>query len=197
MNNKMNKLILFILFSISIISAFAQNDEEPTPYALKPQYKDLIRLGDLPANFVTPAFNNDSLYDAENMMVPPNSDNVRTGIIYPFTPKLNMQHNTSIITLDCGTVYIFKIVSPTSAELSLYMDTINISQEMQFSFIGAGPDEGYFEVFSDKRDFERRISSLGQELYVELFVPKNCKKQFVCSFKKYGYGYAGLKKKEY
>jgi hypothetical protein len=132
------------------------------------------------------------LYDAENMMVPPNSDNVRTGIIYPFTPKLNMQHNTSIITLNCGTVYIFKIISPTSERLTLYTDTINIAPEIQLSYIGAGPDEGYFEVYSDKSDFkDGRISSLGQELYVELFVPKNCKKQFVCVFKEYGYGYAG------
>jgi hypothetical protein len=69
---------------------------------------------------------------------------------------------------------------------------------MQLSYIGAGPDEGYFEVYSDESDFkDGRISSLGQELFVELFVPTNCKKQFVCSFKKYGYGYAGLKKKEY
>ncbi len=192
----MNKLILFILFSISIISVFAQNDDEPTPYALKPQYRDVIRYKELPANFSLPYYNHDSLYRVYNKNTPNDSEGHVGGFGLHFQKPLSMQNDATKIEIDCGTVYIFKLTGPTADGLGLSFDSIRIAPEMQLSYIAGELEEGYFEVHSNENNLLKYVPKTGaKELYIELFIPKNCKKEYLCTLKTWGYTFAWVKKK--
>lgn len=191
----MKKIIVTIIFlAVLLHGAFAQfildEDGKPQPFSLQPPYREMIKPETMAPNYVTKAYDNDSLLIQYN---PPGSKDLTSGIVIDST-KYEFKKVANHFDLGHGDLWIYKITSPTSKEITIEFNDFKIPQGALFCFYqlnGSNPFNQDPDVFhsGNERFFLGSAGRLGNELFIEYYEPKGIRNPLNIIFKYIGYGF--------
>jgi hypothetical protein len=194
LNMKKTILLLFLLVAF-IQGIFAQiimdEDGNPQPFSLNSPYREMIKPENMTPNYITKAYNNDSLLVAYN---PPGSpdDELVSGIVIDST-RYDFKQVANHFDLGHGDLWIYKLTSPTAKGLTIRFDHLNIPEGAllsDYQLNGSSPFNETPRVFnSTNESFFLSAGGYGNEVFVEYYEPKGIKNPLAITFKYIAYDF--------
>lgn len=187
-------LTLFVLVAIvqgSVAQIIVDELGNPKPFSLNSPYREMIKPETMTPNYVTKAYNNDSLLVAYN---PPGSpkDILASGFVIDST-KYEFKKVANHFDLGHGDLWIYKMTSPTAKCLTIRFEHFDIPEGAQLSDFQLNESSPFNEtpnVYNTKNESSfLTANSLGNELFVEYYEPKGIINPVTITFKYIGYDF--------
>jgi len=176
------KLIFSILICLLLVSSvkaqFSRNEDgQIIPFSQTEKYKSLIDTSKINTCKLK-SYNNDSLYSALNKE---NTRGAYIGSIPPIDTLINLKSVATKYRINEGTVWLYKIESKTAEKLYITIKQFEIPEG---AYICLFPKEEEMKIIGrkvfQKKDINPtlfRKSTIGNQLFVEYFEPKNVDKE--------------------
>lgn len=192
----MKKILLTLLFFVALIQmAFSQfiynEDGEPQPFSISSPYREMIKPEVMQPNYVTKEYNNDSLLHANNPTL--DSERLVAGFAIDST-AYNFKEVATHFDIGHGDLWLYKLTSPTAEDLSVEFNKFILPDGALISFFqlnDSSPLDNPPQSFSNytENKFNDCAYSMGNELFIEYYEPKNLKVKQNLVFKYIGYGF--------
>lgn len=179
---------MFIIVTLSTVSAqlFDElNDlNDPLPFSLRTEIREKIKPELLEATYVTNAYNNDSLLVVMN---PPGTKRLKAGIVIDST-AYNFKEVANYYDIGHGNLWLYKLTSPTAKELSVAFEKFAIPDGALLSCYQLNNSSPFVEgtggYYTDNWEyFLGALSTMGNELFIEYYEPKEVTESVEIIFK--------------
>jgi hypothetical protein len=195
----LRKLLLIIVMVTAFATVRSQspfivdNFGIPQPFSLNEPYRSEIQPENLAPNYETGSYNNDSLFWVYN----DDSDLdklrriIKAGTCIDST-NYSFKDEAKHFDLGHGNLWLYKITSPTSKGISVYLEDFKLPKGASLSTYCINQTGAFIEkpkTYTTK-NYDRFLGSLhvdGQEMYIEYYEPKTETSQIDFAIKKICY----------
>ncbi|MCG8581677.1 MAG: hypothetical protein MI866_17255, partial [Bacteroidales bacterium] len=151
MNNN-NYLTYFLIIAALLVirNSIAQDIFDLGPRAklnellIKDKHDSTINLSTLSANFTTPVYDNDSLYNAKNKNN--QTSHIRCGESGVFE-NYSFKENAHKIELSSGNLWVFKAETETGVGIKLWIDDYTLPKKSKIMALTYDSERGTFDNF--------------------------------------------------
>ena len=192
----MKKIVITMGFLVICLQmAFSQfiytEEGEPQPFSINSPYKELIKPEEMQANYVTKAYNNDSLFTVYNPIL--DRERIAAGFVVD-SNAYDFRKVATHFDLNHGDLWLYKLTSPTAEDISVCFNNFVLPNGALISYFqlnGSSPLDNPPRSFanSSKIEFNGYAGCMGNELFIEYYEPKNLSAKPNVIFKYIAYGF--------